>query len=159
MIAARIVSYIVEYTAPVWHRRHVDSRPRRAIHPPISPYRRHPPRTIPLARPLNGQAESPPWCSIIDTYRSRRLARFSRAAACVSMPFSTKCTFEQSRTAEAEGEKLSGKRSRRAKALVGVQAGRLEFYNGMCGFITRETARVFISSFSCKIQRSMFSKR
>jgi len=103
MIAARIVPYIVEYTAPVWHRRHVDSRLRRAIHPPISPYQ-HPPRTIPLARPLNGQAESPPWCSIIDTYPSRRLARFSRAAACVSMPLSIKCTFEQSRIAQAEGK-------------------------------------------------------
>jgi len=60
MIAARIVSYIVEYTALVWHRRHVDSRPHRAIHPPISPYHRHPPRTIPLIRPLNGQAKPPP---------------------------------------------------------------------------------------------------
>lgn len=69
MIAARIVSYIVEYTAPAWHRRHVDSRPRRAIHPPISPYHGHP-RSIPFVRPLNGQAEPPPWCSIIDTYPS-----------------------------------------------------------------------------------------
>lgn len=74
MIAARIVSYIVEYTAPVWHRRHVDSRPRRAIHPPISPYHRHPPRIVPFVRPLNGRAKPPPWCSIIDTYPSRRLA-------------------------------------------------------------------------------------
>lgn len=74
MIAARIVSYIVEYTAPVWHRRHVDSRPRRAIHPPISPYHRHQPRIVPLVRPLNGRAKPPPWCSIIDTYPSRRLA-------------------------------------------------------------------------------------
>lgn len=73
MIAARIVSYIVEYTAPAWHRRHVDSRPRRAIHPPISPYHGHP-RSIPFVRPLNGQAEPPPWCSIIDTYPSCRLA-------------------------------------------------------------------------------------
>lgn len=82
-IAARIVSYIVEYTAPVWHRRHVDSRPRRAIHPPISPYHGHPPRTIPLVRPLNGQAKPPPWCSIIDTYPSRRLTAFQ--ACCVRL--------------------------------------------------------------------------
>lgn len=72
MIAARLVSYIVEYTAPVWYRRHVDSRPRRAIHPPISPYHKHPPR-ISLVRPLNGRAKPPPWCSIIDTYPSRCL--------------------------------------------------------------------------------------
>lgn len=86
MIAARIVSYIVEYTAPVWHRRHVDSRPRRAIHPPISPYHGHPPRTIPHVRPLNGQAKPPPWCSIIDTYPSRRHAfpGLLRAPWCVS---------------------------------------------------------------------------
>lgn len=87
MIAARIVSYIVEYTAPVWHRRHVDSRPRRAIHPPISPYHRHPPRTIPLVRPLNGQAKPPPWCSIIDTYPSRRATHFQ--GCCVHLDASS----------------------------------------------------------------------